>query len=583
MFCDRGTKLDSKVGFSFPVPSPCQQVRDAPITAPAYLNPNLVSRHDAASLEQGALFSAAACNVANVQPSHGTPTLPLSNVCNLNYACSDVRPAGCTQQHTTLPGTGSSFLKHLAGSPEPMLQPPHRKLRSEQQRDLWQQLKHAVQPVQEDKIVEVISRLEAQNFIQEGTFPWFAADLAMQACHGDDPAPAQSAIEDVLANLGRPCCPRTFRVISANITVWRKDVANWMPEQQADVFMFQETHLPDDRSEQIANDVGSRGFQSQCLPALPTGNGFFSGGLAICAKKHLDVRQAAQFSYKGAGFQAVALRVRGSDLYLVNLYLKSGEGFRSPTNAAVLAQLLPFLASVRGSFLVAGDFNDDFDTVSSTNMALEAKGTWKAPEGPTIASGGRIDFGIISRSLSPVVTVGLQWLTPFKPHAALVWELQVSDIQLHMPQARSFKPQPVQPQPFKMAACAQKLHVLGLSLKNKELAQNFADLSCAVEFSVFGRTQGRGVHIPVVRQPLQIQGRPGAGWGGQQCAFWGRIVLWLESSQKSPQHWPFGPELLHRVAEFWQGPQDRAPDFSFRLEALQHNHTVDAVPPLLHE
>ena len=405
----------------------------------------------------------------------------------------------------------------------------------------------------------------------------------MQACHGDDPAPAQSAIDDVLANLARPCCPRMFRVVSANITVWRKDVANWMPGQQADVFMFQETHLPDDRSEQLANDVSSKGFQSQCLPALPTGNGGFSGGLAICAKKHLDVRQAAHFSCKGAGFQAVALRVRGSDLYLINLYLKSGEGFRSPTNAAVLAQLLPFLASVRGSFLVAGDFNDDFDTVSSTNMALESKGTWKAPEGPTIASGGCIDFGIISRSLSPVVTVGLQWLTPFKPHAALVWEFKVSDTQLHMPQARSFKPQPVQPQPFNKVACTQKLHVLGLSLKNKELAQNFADLSCAVELSVYGRTQGRGVHIPVVRQPLQIQGRPGAGWGGQQCAFWGRIVLWLESSQKNPQQWPFGPELLLRVSEFWQGPQDRAPEFSFRLQALQHNHSVDAVPPLLHE
>ena len=246
------------------------------------------------------------------------------------------------------------------------------------------------------------------------------------------------------------------------------------------------------------------------------------------------MRQAAHFSCKGAGFQAVALRVRGSDLYLINLYLKSGEGFRSPTNAAVLAQLLPFLASVRGSFLVAGDFNDDFDTVSSTNMALESKGTWKAPEGPTIASGGCIDFGIISRSLSPVVTVDLQWLTPFKPHAALVWEFKVSDTQLHMPQARSFKPQPVQPQPFNKVACTQKLHVLGLSLKNKELAQNFADLSCAVELSVFGRTQGRGVHIPVVRQPLQIQGRPGAGWGGPTVCILGAYCFVAGVQPKEP-------------------------------------------------
>ena len=258
-------------------------------------------------------------------------------------------------------------------------------------------------------------------------------------------------------------------------------------------FLFQETHLPEYKSEQLANDVGSRGYQALFLPALPTGNGGFSGGLAICSKKHLDVRQVTSFSSNGAGFQAVALRVRGTDLYLVNLYLKSGEGFQSPTNVSVLARLLPFLASVRGSFLAAGDFNDDFDTLSSTNMAMEAKGKWRAPPGPTIASGGHLDFGIISRALSPVVKVALQWLTPFKPHAALVWELPLSEIRLRMPQARSFKPQPLQPQPFQPVASSQAPHVLGLRIPNSVMAQTFADLSCAVELSVFGNTQGRGV------------------------------------------------------------------------------------------
>ena len=120
---------------------------------------------------------------------------------------------------------------------------------------------------------------------------------------------------------------------------------------------------------------------------------------------------------------------------------------------------------------------------------MEAKGKWRAPAGPTIASGGHLDFGIISRALSPVVKVALQWLTPFKPHAALVWELPLSEIRLHMPQARSFKPQPLQPQPFQPVASSQAPHVLGLRIPNSVMAQTFADLSCAVELSVFGNAQ----------------------------------------------------------------------------------------------
>ncbi|CAE7255944.1 unnamed protein product, partial [Symbiodinium sp. CCMP2592] len=369
--------------------------------------------------------------------------------------------------------------------------------------ELWQRLQLALKPLQEDKVVEIVSKLEDQGLIQEGTFPWFAADLAMQACHGDEPMLAISASEDVIANLNKPSRPRTFRVTSANITVWRKDVANWIADQHVDVFLLQETHLPEDKHEQLANAVGKHGFQSFQLPAIATGKGGYSGGLAICVRKHLDVRQAAHFAHQGAGFHSVAMRVRGTDLYLVNIYLKSGEGFQSPANSAVMSHLIPFLASVRGSYIAAGDFNDDFETLSATNVALEAKGAWLAPEGPTIASGGRIDFGLVSRSLSHVVRVSSQWLTPFKPHAALEWEWQVSDVLLSVPQVKPFKPQEVQAQTFEPRQSEHNLCVLGLEIKDRAFAQQFADLSSAVEQSVFGNVQGRGVHIPVVSCIIQ--------------------------------------------------------------------------------
>ena len=119
-----------------------------------------------------------------------------------------------------------------SGRPTLAFRQRHWTARADEQQGLWQQLKLALQPMQEDKIVELVSQLEGHGHISEGSFAWFAADLAMQACHGDDPILAKSAIEDVLANLGKPCRQRTFRVTSANITVWRKDIANWMTEQQ---------------------------------------------------------------------------------------------------------------------------------------------------------------------------------------------------------------------------------------------------------------------------------------------------------------------------------------------------------------
>ena len=130
-----------------------------------------------------------------------------------------------------------------------------------------------------------------------------------------------------------------------------------------------------------------------------------------------------------------------------------------------------------------------------------------------------------------------------------------------MPQARSFKPQPVQPQPFNKVACTQKLHVLGLSLKNKELAQNFADLSCAVELSVFGRTQGRGVHIPVVRQPLQIQGRPGAGWGANSVHFGGVLFCGWSPARRALSNGPLDRSCCSVFLNSGRAPKTGRPTF----------------------
>ena len=118
--------------------------------------------------------------------------------------------------------------------------------------------------------------------------------------------------------------------------------------------MLQETHLSPDKPDLIEAQLGFYGYSAFSIPAQPTGKGGTSGGLAICFRKHLNLRRVHQFVRGGAGFQVAALRLKDVDCYLVNVYLKSGEGFQGSHNAPILANLIAFLRSVQGLYFVAG-------------------------------------------------------------------------------------------------------------------------------------------------------------------------------------------------------------------------------------
>ncbi|CAE7324438.1 unnamed protein product, partial [Symbiodinium microadriaticum] len=95
------------------------------------------------------------------------------------------------------------------------------------------------------------------------------------------------------------------------------------------------------------------------------------------------------------GWKVAALRLKDVDCYLVNVYLKSGEGFQGSHNAPILANLIAFLRSVKGLYFVAGDFNEDFEVIAATTLEQEAKGRWISSGESTCAGGGNIDFGLL--------------------------------------------------------------------------------------------------------------------------------------------------------------------------------------------
>ncbi|CAE7672294.1 unnamed protein product [Symbiodinium sp. CCMP2592] len=489
-----------------------------------------------------------------------------------------VRPAGCTQAdqvlvHSTWSGSA------LAQSGDPGVSA------------LWASLLQGLEHMCHVQVLQAVEALEAGQYILEDTFPWFAAELAVEA--GDD-VPwhvAASAIRDVIANLESNADGKKLLLVSSNVTKWRKSLATFLAGIRPDLWLVQETHIKEEQGDLLATHVGAFGYQAFSLPGHPTGGGGNSGGLAIVFKKHLDVRKSHHFLHQGVGFQSVVLRIRGVDIFLVNVYLKTGEGFRGPTNAIILSNLIPFLRSLQGEFLVAGDFNEDISVLVTTSLAQEARGQWVHTGASTCTGGGNIDFGLVSKGLALGVSVRADWITPFAPHAALHWCIDRRQCELRFPQLVGFKPKPIMPQPFEppFAGCSGPQPDLesacaghwGGSIPEPALTHTFEQLSSSVELSVYGCTQGRGCLPKFRRDKLLRHTSPVGAWGGAQASFWKRVLVWLELSAKRSCPAPFGHTFWSQLELMWHGSTAELSVFQVQLDAVLKGATPSAFPELI--
>ena len=428
------------------------------------------------------------------------------------------------------------------------------------------------------EVVDAVEYLETQGFMQEDTFPCKAAELAVEAGDAVPWHVATWAVQDVVSNLNAQHSRQEIQFISANVTRWRKDLVPWMAEHNPLFCLLQETHVTAEQGDIIATHVSYAGYSVFSVPGHPTGGGGTSGGLAICFRKHLDVRKVHQFDHEGAGFQAVALRIKDTDVFIVNVYLRSGEGFQSKTNVAVLSHLIPFLRSVKGEFIAVGDFSEDFEIMASTNLEQEVRGRWVHVNESTCAGGGNLDYGVFSPSLASGASLSLDWITPFAPHAALRWKINLKHLDICVPQLASFKPSPLSPQPFvenaqqgrakALYAPGQAPSILGVPVAHQSLAGKFAVLSEAVELATYGVTQGRGVQPKMTRAKLLNPVAPAACWGGAKASFWRRMVVWLESCLKSYHVSPFAAYAKSRLKGVWWGDPEQLEVFSSNLVSL---------------
>ena len=206
-------------------------------------------------------------------------------------------------------GRGLTFI--LAGLPNPNLYEqtavasaePSELPASSPAVHLWSDIVSGLEEGCETTVVEAISALQDSGRLCEGTFEWTAADLAINSVQDSLPdcrrQAALLAARDVICNLEVEPARGPLQVLAFNATTWRSSLVEWCCERRPDLILVQETHLTEHQSATVAQHVAPFGYVASTMPAVATGRGGCSGGLAVLHRQHLDVRHV--FSIFGSG------------------------------------------------------------------------------------------------------------------------------------------------------------------------------------------------------------------------------------------------------------------------------------------
>ena len=228
----------------------------------------------------------------------------------------------------------------------------------------------------------------------------------------------------------------TLKVTTANVTSWRKQVLDWHCASKGEILLVQETHLHGDDLMAFgiqAYKAGYHHFGGEGSPPNPRPK----GGVAILVPAQMHGREVEHFSIQGCGFVAVELpRIRWN-LLVVSLYLKVDSGLQSYPNVEILSQLACLLRSHR-NFIVAGDWNVQIEELAGTSMPEVLSAELLTDGQATVVSGSTLDFGLASMSIAAHTRTATDWEVPFGTHAAVHFEIDISQGQVPVPQIRGF-------------------------------------------------------------------------------------------------------------------------------------------------
>ena len=115
------------------------------------------------------------------------------------------------------------------------------------------------------------------------------------------------AIRDVRAR-HQQLSPLVVSVRISNVTMWRKEVADWAKTSKDHILLVQETHLGPAEAREASNYMHRQGFQMYGGISHPTDKGT-KGGVAVLVRSHIQGRAERSHLEEGCGFEAVDVRL----------------------------------------------------------------------------------------------------------------------------------------------------------------------------------------------------------------------------------------------------------------------------------
>ena len=352
--------------------------------------------------------------------------------------------------------------------------------------------------------------------------------------------------------------PLVVSVRVSNITMWRKEIADWIKSSEDHILLVQETHLGPLEAREAANYMHRQGFQMYGGISHPTEKGT-KGGVAVLIKSHIQGRVELSHLEDGCGFEAVDVRLQHTNLLVVSVYLKTGTSIHTRPNSSILAELLSLVKNWKGVWIIAGDFNTPPEELAATNVLAEMNGCLCKVGAPTTDQGREIDFAIVHKALESLSQIRIDWAVPRKPHASLTLRLDMGEglcpammLEQHSQHIEGGQAEQGDcPNMGSKSLLEKSFHGEWLQdiLPQDASTQHFALVSEACSAYVEPtHPSERGTSLRIIRRPL-IQPTAPQSKRTAKCS-WARALTWLKAAQKGEQcrhSWQAVVDWIHNL------------------------------------
>ena len=331
-------------------------------------------------------------------------------------------------------------------------------------------------------------------------------------------------------------CHETLHITFSNITFFGKKVQDWVWTQGDTIMLFQETHLQRKALDTTLQYFNCRGWKCHGVEAEPTGNGGATGGfLTLFATRHL-IHHVHTYTKQGNGWTALVMQREGLEIYLIQLYLRTGEPLQSPLNADLLGQLLQFLDHLQAPFIIGGDWQTAPEDLAATTIPSKFRAQILATPGPTTLQGSQLDFILASTSIASALRLEADWEVPWKPHCALALHFDCAQAAVAVQQLQRFPPITRNYHPKHLWTSFTEedgpFHILGQTITGlgSDLARWATQTEKYLTQHLTRPVTGRGSQIQLRLAPLASSTKPRV-WKKGSAAFWEKLGIKINLAQ----------------------------------------------------